>query len=189
MLSKVLTRIGLGVGGATVLVTVVGFLLPSTFEVSKSMIIKASPERIHEFTGDLSRWPEWTPWLKDDPDLTVTMGDRITGVGASETWRRETWRSDSSGGRLALTRCDPAWGVAYDMAFEKSTYESKGSLQYKVVPEGTEVVWSMTGDNGKNILARYFAGLMPSLIGPEFEEGLARLKMVSERTDSTVIGG
>ncbi len=30
----------------------------------------------------------------------------------------------------------------------------------------------------------YFAGLMPSLLGPQFEEGLTRLKMVSERADS-----
>jgi hypothetical protein len=30
-------------------------------------------------------------------------------------------------------------------------------------------------------MARYFAGLMPSLIGPQFEEGLARLKLVSEK--------
>ena len=179
-MSQILKRVGIGVGGATLLVIVVGFLLPSTFEVSKSVIIKAAPERIHEFTGDLTRWPEWTPWLKDDPNLVVTYGDKTTGVGASQVWQ-----GGSSEGHLVLTRCDPTWGIAYDMAFDKSTYESTGSLQYKTVPESTEVIWTMTGDNGMNILARYFGALMPSMIGPMFEEGLARLKMVSERTNST----
>jgi hypothetical protein len=72
------------------------------------------------------------------------------------------------------------------MAFDRNTYESTGSLQYRPVDGGTEVVWTMTGDNGMNILARYFGFLMPSMIGPMFEEGLTRLKMISERADSTV---
>ena len=120
--------------------------------------------------------------MKDDPNLVVTLGDKTTGVGASQAWQ-----GDSSVGHLAFTRCDETWGIAYDMAFDQSTYESTGSFQYKPVPEGTEVVWTMTGDNGMNILARYFGALMPTMIGPMFEEGLARLKMVSERADSTAV--
>jgi hypothetical protein len=181
MLSKVLTRIGIGIGGATVLVVFVGFLLPSTFEVTRTVVIKAGPEHIHEFTGDLARWSEWTPWLKDDPNLVVTMGDKTTGVGAGQTWR-----SGSNDGHLAFTRCDPAWGIAYDMAFDRNTYESTGSLQYRPVDGGTEVVWTMTGDNGMNILARYFGFLMPSMIGPMFEEGLTRLNSVSSRLENLI---
>jgi len=181
MLSKVLTRIGIGIGAATVLVVVVGFLLPSTFEVTRTVVIKAEPKHIHEFTGDLARWSEWSPWLKDDPNLVVIMGDKSTGVGASQTWR-----SKSSDGHLAFTRCDPGWGIAYDMAFDRNTYESTGSLQYRPADGGTAVVWNMTGDNGMNILARYFGFVMPSMIGPMFEEGLTRLKMISERADSNV---
>ncbi len=184
MPSKIFARIGLGIGAATLLVVIVGFLLPSTFEVSKSVIIKAPPEHIHEFIGDLTRWPEWTPWLKDDPNLVVTLGSKTTGAGASQTWQ-----GDSSNGRLTFTRCDPAWGIAYDMAFDRNTYESTGTLQYRPVTQGTEVVWTMTGDNGMNIMARYFGFLMPALIGPMFEEGLAGLKMVSERSDSTAVEG
>ena len=180
MMRKILTRVGIGVGAATVLVVAVGFLLPRTFEVSKTMVIKAKPARIHEFTGDLARWNQWAPWLKDDPTLVVTPGEKTTGAGASQTWSGK-----SSDGHLAFTRSDPTWGISYNMAFGKSTYEATGSLLYRKVPEGTEVVWSMTGDNGRNIMARYFGFLMPSMIGPMFDEGLARLKLISERADST----
>jgi len=178
MVSGILLRIGIGIVAATVLAAVVGLFLPSTFEVEKTVVIKATPDHIHEFTGDLARWPEWAPWLMEDPSLVVTFGDQTTGVGASQTWV-----GDSSDGALILTHCDPDWGIAYKMAINKKTYTSTGSLQYRPVAGGTEVVWNMIGDNGNNIMARYFAGLMPSLIGPQFEEGLARLKLVSETAD------
>ena len=178
MVSGILLRIGIGVVAATVLAAVVGLFLPSTFEVEKTVVIKATPTRIHEFTSDLARWAEWTPWLNEDPSLVVNLGEQTSGEGASQTWS-----GDSSDGELSLTRCDPAWGIAYKMAFNKKSYTSKGSITYRPVAGGTEVVWNMIGDNGDNIMARYFAGLMPSLIGPQFEEGLARLKLVSERAE------
>ena len=178
MVSSILLRIGIGIIAATVLAAVVGLFLPSTFEIEKSVVIKAAPERIHQFTGDLARWPEWTPWLKEDPDLMVTLGDPTTGVGATQAWT-----GGSSDGELTFTRCDPGWGIAYDMTFNKKTYISTGTMEYIPAPGGTQVVWKMVGDNGNNIMARYFAGLMPSLIGPQFEEGLARLKLVSERAE------
>jgi hypothetical protein len=178
MAGGILLRIGIGVVAATVLAAIVGLFLPSTFEVERSLVIKASPERIHQFTGDLSRWPQWVPWLREEPGLVVTAGEKSTGVGASQTWT-----ADASEGSLIFTRCDPAWGIAYDMIFSKNTYTSTRSLRYRTVPGGTEVVWHMIGDNGNNLLARYFAGLIRTRIGPQFEEGLARLKLVSERAE------
>jgi hypothetical protein len=176
MVSQLLMRIGIGVVAATVLAAIVGYFLPSTFEIEISLVIKAPPERIHTFTGDLAQWPEWNAWLKDDPALIVTPGDLTAGEGASQTWA-----SGSGEGSISLTRCDPDWGVAYEMAFSKKTFSTAGTLRYETVDDGTEVVWNMVGDNGGNIMARYFAGLMPSLIGPQLEENLARLKLTAER--------
>ena len=119
MVSGILVRIGIGIIAATVLAAVIGLFLPSTFEIEKSVVIKAAPERIHQFTGDLDRWPEWTPWLKEDPDLVVTVGDQTTGVGATQAWT-----GGSSDGELTFTRCDPGWGISYDMTFNKKNYIS-----------------------------------------------------------------
>jgi hypothetical protein len=177
MVSGILIRVGIGVVAATVLAAIVGLFLPSTFEVEKSLVIRATPEQIHTFTGDLTRWPEWVAWLRDDPDLEVTYGDLTAGVGASQTWT-----SESSDGHLTFTRCDPDWGVSYELVFSKNTYTSVRSIMYRAVPDGTEVVWHMSGDNGSNLMARYFVGLMPSLLGPQFEEGLARLKLLVEKS-------
>lgn len=177
MVSGILVRIGIGVIGATILAALVGLLLPSTFVVERSLKINATPEHIHTFTGDLTRWPEWVPWLVDDPDVVITFGEITAGAGASMSWTVE-----GSVGEVLFTRCDPGWGVAYDLTFEKNSYTSTRSLLYRPTALGTEVTWRMEGDFGGNILARYFRGLMPALHGPQFQEGLARLKMISERS-------
>jgi hypothetical protein len=176
MVSSILLRIGIGVIAATVLAAVIGLFLPSTFAVEKAVVIKAAPAQIHQFAGDLARWPAWTPWLNEDPDQVVTLSDLTSGAGA-----RLNWTGGSGGGELVFTRSDPDWGIAYEMTFKERTYTATGSLEYHATAGSTQVVWKMTGDNGNNILARYFAGLMPSLIGPQFEEGLARLKLISEK--------
>jgi hypothetical protein len=174
MVSGILLRIGIGVVAATILAAIVGFFLPSTFEVERSLVIEASPERIHQFTGDLTRWPEWVGWLQDDPDLAITLGPLTSGTGAGMSWA-----SEGGEGSLTITRSDPAWGVAYDLVFSKNGYTSRRSLTYHQGPGGTEVRWLLQGDNGNNIMARYFVGLMPSLLGPKLDEGLARLKTLA----------
>ena len=129
MVSGILVRVGIGIIAATLLAAVIGLFLPSTFEIEKSVVIKAAPERIHQFTGDLSRWPEWTPWLKEDPNLVVTVGDQTTGVGATQAWT-----GGSSGGELTFTRCEPDWGIAYDMTFSIISKSSK-TLIISIHPE------------------------------------------------------
>ena len=179
MVSGILMRIGIGVVAATVLAAIVGLFLPSTFVVEKEVVVKASPETIHEFVGDLAQWTQWNPWLEEDPNQVVTFGATSSGQGASQSWE-----GGASDGQMSLTSSNPTWGVAYEMTFKKNSYTSTGSLLYRPVEDGTEVFWHMTGDSGNNIMARYFIGLMPSMVGPQFEEGLARLKLISEKSQA-----
>jgi hypothetical protein len=172
----ILIRVGIGVLAATALVVVVALFLPKSYTVTRSVVVNAPPAEIHLFTGDLNRWPEWTPWLNEDPTIVVTVGQETTGVGASQTWVGE-----SGDGELTFTRSDPDWGIAYDMAFDQGKYRSQNSMEYRTVGGATEVFWIMTGDHGPNPLERYFGIFMPAMIGPMFDEGLARLKLVTEK--------
>ena len=36
--------------------------------------------------GDLTQWPEWTPWQEMDPKMQTTFGEQTTGVGAHQSW-------------------------------------------------------------------------------------------------------
>jgi len=181
-MGPIIKRVGIGVGLATLLVVAVGFMLPSSYTVSRSVIINADPSHIHTFVGDLAQWPEWTPWVKADPTIVVTRGDRTTGVGA-----HQDWTGDSGSGSLTFTRSDPAWGLAYDMSLDEGKYDSQATMTYWIDGETTEVIWMMTGDLGNNPFSRYFGLMMDPMIGPMFEEGLNRLKLVAEK-DVPIVG-
>ena len=150
-----------------------GFLLPSSYAFERSITIQASPQQIHRFVGDLQRWPEWTPWAELEPSIQTTYGETTTGVGASQSWT-----SDSGGGELTLTRSDPLSGVDYRMSFD-GAFPSDGSIRYEVIPEGTLVTWDMRGE-ADNFVGRYLALLIESMVGPNYESGLARLKALAE---------
>jgi len=184
-MAPILKRIGIGIGLATVLVIAVGFALPSTYTISRSVTIQSDPTHIHTLVGDLHRWPDWTPWIKADPSIVVTFGDITEGVGA-----HQSWTDNSGGGELTFTRSDPDWGVAYDMNMDNGKYLSQSTMEYKRTDNATEVVWTMTGRNGNNPFNRYFGLMMDPMVGPMFEDGLNRLKLVAEKSeaDSTIVG-
>jgi hypothetical protein len=153
----------------------VGFLLPSEFNVERSIVIGADPARIHTLVGDLERWPEWTPWQEMDPTIRTFYSERTTGVGAGQNWTGE-----SGNGELVFTGCDPETGVEYEITFTDANMRSVGALVYEPLADGTRVTWRMGGDAEMNLISRYFGLFMDSLVGDPFEAGLANLKAVAE---------
>ncbi len=152
--------------GALVLV---GFLLPAKFHVERSREIPASPAQIHAVVGDLETWGDWTTWAEGDPSMVVTPGARTTGVGASQSWT-----SKSGPGELVFTKSSPEEGLAYDIALGHS--RSVGAIRYEPKGEVTNVVWTMDGDAGMNIMDRYFGLLMDGMVGKDFEKSLEKLE-------------
>jgi uncharacterized membrane protein len=158
-------------------VAVIGLFLPARYSVERSIEINASPEEIHEYVGDLKKWDDWAPWKEDDPSIVVTLGEKTSGVGASQSWVGE-----SGTGALTITESSPDEGIGYDLLFDGGTYECIGSMKYDRLPDGdTKVTWVMSGDMGKSLASGYFALLMDTMVGNMFERGLKNLKRVAEK--------
>lgn len=158
------------------IVAVIGLFLPTSYSVKRSIVIDAPPEKVHEYVGDLSKWETWSPWEEEDPTLIVTLGEKTTGVGASESWV-----GDSGDGALTITESSPSGGIKYELLFNGGEYESEGSITYETLPEEkTEVTWAMSGDMGKSVTGGYFALLMDTTVGNVFDKGLSNLKKTVE---------
>jgi hypothetical protein len=175
---QIMKLVGIGFGLAAVVFVAVGLALPRGYTITRSVTIAAEPARVHQFTGDLDQWPSWTPWLRTDPTLAITPGALVTGKGAQLSWKSKT-----GGGELTFTRCQPDWGVAFDMTLGKKKRLSACSLQYNSTDRGTEVVWQLQGDSGLDIFGRYFNLMLDPLMGPMLDEGLQRIKMLAEEPD------
>jgi hypothetical protein len=109
----------------------------------------------------------------------------VEGEGATLTWRNET-----GGGEMMITRSDADWGVALDMTLGRKQQQTVSSLLYRQLPptadgrDHTEVVWRLQGDSGWDLMGRYFNLLLDPLMGPMLEDGLQRLKMLAETEGS-----
>jgi len=160
-----------------VAVAAIGLFLPTKYDVERSVVIDATPEKIHGYVGDLRKWDEWAPWKEEDPSIVVTLGEKTSGMGASQSWV-----GDSGTGALTITESSPEKGIEYDLLFDGGRYECKSSMKYSRLPDGdTKVIWTMSGDMGRSLTGGYFALLMSSMVGSMFERGLSNLKSTIEK--------
>src|SRR5262249_48591508 len=99
------------------------FVLDGKYELSRAITIKAPPEPVHKQVGDLREWPNWLPFIKQDPSVKTTI-EQPTGVGANQHWT-----SNHGNGKLNFTATDPEKGIEYDMLFDEK-WPAKGSILY-----------------------------------------------------------
>ena len=178
MVKKVL----LGFVGALVIVVVAVIALaatkPDSFRIERNIVIAATPTAIYPNLEDFRRFGAWSPWEKLDPNLKRTFSGPEKGPGASYAW---TGNDAVGEGKMTITDARPNERVEVRLEFLKpmeATNKTVWALQ--PVGDGTRVTWSMEGPNsfaGK--IFSVFADL-DSMVGKDFENGLANLKRISE---------
>ncbi|HWH83623.1 MAG TPA: SRPBCC family protein [Burkholderiaceae bacterium] len=169
---------------ALVVVLVVGVLIaaltkPDTFAVQRSATIKAPPEKIFAVLNDFHRWPDWSPWEKLDPQMKRTLGGAERGRGATYAWEGN---SKAGAGRMEIIDSVPAQRVGIQLDFIKP-FEGHNVATFTLAPQGdaTQVNWRMDGPTPFVSKVMQVFVSMDSLIGKDFEEGLANLKALAER--------
>ncbi len=151
-----------------------GWLLKPNFRVERSLLIQAQPAQIYAHLDSSAGWQRWGVWYRRDPQMQLSTA---TAQGAGAQW---SWTSSSQGnGSMRLTEVEPGRRIAYELSIEDFA-PSSGELRLVPEAQGTRVIWLMQGDMGGNPINRWFGLFMDSLVGPDFEAGLANLKQLSE---------
>ena len=154
---------------------------PETFRYERRAVIAAPPEAIFPHLNDFRRWAEWSPWEKLDPAMKKTYGGAPSGAGATYEWSG----AKAGTGKMLITESRPGERLALDLEFIKPM-RAQNKTVFTLEPKagGTEVVWTMAGDN--TFMGKVFSVFadMDKLIGKDFERGLVDLKRVSEGTGS-----
>ncbi|UVK42588.1 SRPBCC family protein [Mesorhizobium sp. AR07] len=152
---------------------------PDDFVTTRSASIKAPPEAIFPLINDFNRWQTWSPYEKLDPQMKRTLSGAEGGKGAAYAW-------DSNGkagkGRMEIVNSVPASLVSLKLDFEKP-FRANNSVDFTLTPAGdnTVVTWAMRGS--RPFIAKLMGLFMnfDTLIGKDFEAGLANLKSLSEK--------
>lgn len=174
---KIFKKVLIGVCIFLVLLLAIGFLLPAQVEIKRNLVIHATPAQVHPLIENLKHWEAWTPWGPEvDPTVVYTYSGAEKGVGAEFSWKGEKMGE----GSMILTKSDAVSGISYVINFNHGEMTSEGFMAYEPVAEGTQVTWVDKMDLGSNPIKRYFGLLMDSMLGHDFDKGLAKLKQVVE---------
>jgi hypothetical protein len=172
---KVLKWIVLILIGLVVIFALVGFLLPAEYKVERSTVVKAAPAQIFPFVNELPNWQLWMAWYEKDPEMEITYTGPTSGVGATSAWNSKT----EGKGEMVVQEMIPDQLVRYRLSFP-GFEPSTGQIALEAVEDGTRVTWSDGGNLGGNPFIRYFGLMLDSMIGKDFETGLAKLKSIAE---------
>jgi hypothetical protein len=150
-----------------------------TYSVRRSVAIDAPPARIYEQIASFHHWTSWSPWEDVDPELKRTYSGAESGTGAVYRW---SGNRKAGQGRMEITGATEPASVQIDLVFEKP-WKARNETVFTIAPDGSgsRVTWSMTGK--KTLMTRVMGIFksMDKLLGPDFEKGLARLKVTTEK--------
>ncbi|MBU2978976.1 SRPBCC family protein [Alteromonas sp. C1M14] len=162
--------------GAIVLLLLVGFILPSHYQVERKILIEAPAENIYPNVVDLRAWSKWGVWYMRDPNMEVEFSGPDRAIGMLSVWKSDTQGS----GEMRISALKHNRMVSYDLYFPEYEMSSTGTFTLEPVKGGTLVTWQDSGEMGTNPVNRYIGLMMDSMIGPDFELGLENLKTVVE---------
>jgi effector-binding domain-containing protein/uncharacterized protein YndB with AHSA1/START domain len=163
------------IGGFVLVFAVTGILLPSRAHVEREILIDAHRATVFSLLNDFHQVNEWSPRLDDDPNARVEFAGPPRGVDASFHWNGQIIGQ----GHETITESVPYEHVTsrIDLGGGK---EAHSIFTLSADGEMTRVVWAYERDFGINIAGRYFALMLESIVGPEYEKGLARLAGLAE---------
>ena len=153
---------------------------PSQYRVARTAIIAAPASAVFAHVNDFHEWQAWNPWAKIDPAMTHTYEGAPAGVGAVYTW---AGNKDVGEGRMTLIESRPSDLIRIRLDFHKP-FRGTSTAEFTFRPDGerTIVTWSMTGDVNFVAKAIHLFMDMDTMIGGNFEKGLADMKAVVERS-------
>lgn len=173
---KTFLRILAGLAVLVLLAVLVAFFLPRQYRVERSVVVQAPGEKVFAQIGDLRAWKNWTAWHERDPQMKLSYSDQSAGKGAWSAWESKT----EGNGKMTFTAHEPPQRVVYTLEFPDMNMVSNGRVELQPAEPGVRVRWVSEGDLGMNPVNRWFGLCLDWMIGPDFEQGLAKLKRVAE---------
>ena len=152
---------------------------PDTFQVQRSIRIKATPERLFPMINDLHQFNTWNPYNKKDPAMQGTYRGPASGPGAGYDFQ-----GNKEVGKGSIQIVDSAPRKVTMKLDMLEPFEGHNTIEFSLAPQGdaTDVTWAM---HGPSPFVAKVVGVfmnMDRMIGRDFEAGLADLKARAERT-------
>ncbi|WKE65584.1 SRPBCC family protein [Gallaecimonas kandeliae] len=161
-----------------VILLVVGLFLPREVQVERSIHIDAKPQSVFTKVTDLTQFNQWSPWYGLDPSARYEISGKAGERGHKLAWQSD--KPDVGSGSMTLIEFNAPGYVAMKLDFAG---QGQADSYFRIRPEqgGSDVTWGFRTNFGNDLVGRYVGLFMDSILGRQYEEGLAKLKKVLER--------
>ena len=162
-----------------VIILIMAASKPDVFRVERTASIKADPGKIFSFVNDFHNWVAWSPWEKIDPALKRAYSGTTSGKGAVYEWEGN---NQVGQGRMEISDTSPPSHLLIKLDFLKP-FEAHNTAEFTLNGAGqsTNVTWAMYGPQPflAKVMSLFLS--MDTMVGGQFETGLANLKTVAEQ--------
>ena len=174
---KILRNIGIGIAVLVLAILGAALIAPSENNMSRSVVINAPAKVVRANIMSFEGMLRWSPWHHRDPNQTYSI-ENDGQVGALYTWSGED--SLVGEGSQTITEIDEN-SVNTHLHFVRP-FESEADAKaiMEKVDDGVKVTWHYHDETPYplNIFNLFFD--MEKMLGPDFEEGMMKLKEISE---------
>ena len=174
---KTLKKLFLIVLAVFLILVVIGFLVPKTRQVERSILIDAPPSAVFAKVNGFRYFNDWSPFVATMPDAEYSYVGPDFGIGSKMSW--STPEPKSEAGSQIIVASTPYERVDVELDLGP---RGEAQVAYLLQPEdgGTRITWTFDTDFGFNLVGRYFGLLLDRNLGPLYAQGLANLKRISE---------
>ena len=169
-----------GVAAVAALGAVIVASQDANFRIERSVKINASKTAIFGVLRDFRQFEHWSPWERLDPKMQKTYEGETAAVGSYYHWAGNKQVGE---GTMTVVEVQQDEGIDLRVEFFRP-FASQTLVRWSVADagDGSQIVtWSMKGKHG-NFMAKAFDRRMKSTLTKNFDEGLARLKALCEKT-------
>lgn len=159
------------------------FLLPASYEVSRSITVHAKAEQVFPYINNPTEWEKWNAWNKSyDPSMIRLYGGPMSGKGASQEWN-----GDKVGMvKMHFTESTPPSQLYYKQQTKGDLHETIGIFSLEPVEGGTRIVWLQKSNLDDSTLGRYKGFFKKLKVEQETEQSLLALKSLFEIKSSSL---
>jgi hypothetical protein len=163
---------------AVALLLIVAARRPNHFRVTRTAVIKASAPKIFALIDNLHSFNNWNPYERKDPGVKGNYSGPARGVGAAYAWDSRK----VGAGRMEITASEAPSKLTMKLDFIKP-FKAQNTAEFTLQAQGehlTVVSWALHGPSPylSKLMGLVFS--MDTLIGKDFEAGLANLKALTE---------
>jgi effector-binding domain-containing protein len=157
---------------------------PKKMAATSSTTINAAPSAIFEEIADFSKWNNWSPWHKLDPNMQSTITGNPGEIGHRQAWKSENGQVGNGSQKFIEVRSNEY--IKSEMHFMAEDTDAAYS-EFKLEPDGdaTKVTWSMDGDASFMMRGMMLIMNMEKMMTESFAKGLADLKAIAEAKPKT----